>query len=94
LTGTTSIFTLGRSCVRLNARDVSNDVAIPHPGVSEGRQGAELARNPWAAASERDGDGSSILGRLIPIDHFGDPGRNFRVKPHPISRPPAFSECK
>ena len=39
-------------------------------------------------------DIAQTLGRLIPIDHFGYPGRNFGVKPHPISRPPAFSECK
>jgi hypothetical protein len=39
-------------------------------------------------------DIARTLGRLIPIDHFGYPGRNFGVKPHPISRPPAFSEGK
>lgn len=39
-------------------------------------------------------DIARTLGRLIPIDHFSDPGRNIGVKLHPISRPPAFSECK
>jgi hypothetical protein len=32
--------------------------------------------------------------RRGPIDHFSDPGRNFGVKPHPISHPPTFSEGK